>query len=230
MTRGSIGRNEESKPTVETPFLSVDPKLVPLDQPAPVEPGKSRRKIAALMSAAGTRPGEIVIITVRSILKSLRSKGYSLTIEQGLGAIGIAIAVASSGFASFMILQEHEGQREGGALEKKFSLNGNQLGHFANADIDPMTTGSITPIIGATRGGLSGADEGAARLESLAPKLHDYVLRDVFEGVALVEGREGIRAIQPGFTLPDGNKVTAIERHDGKWVVVTTGGIISDEP
>ena len=77
---------------------------------------------------------------------------------------------------------------------------------------------------------MSGVGDGPARLGTSAPRLRGYVLRDVFEGVALVEGNDGIRAVKPGFTLPEGNKVTAIERLGGKWVVVTTGGIISDEP
>ena len=93
-----------------------------------------------------------------------------------------------------------------------------------------MTTGSIGPTTGTTRGGLSGVGDRPVRLGTSAPRLRGYVLRDVFEGVALVEGNDGIRAVKPGFTLPEGSKVTAIERHDGKWVVVTTGGIISDEP
>jgi hypothetical protein len=109
-------------------------------------------------------------------------------------------------------------------------LNWTLISHFAKADIDPITTGSITPSVGKPGDGLSGAGGGGVGLDPSEKKLPGYVLRDVFEGVALVQGGDGIQAIRPGFTLPGGSKVTAIERHAGKWVVVTTGGIIAETP
>ena len=230
MARGSADRKEEGKPGSEAPLLSVESVLMPLDQPVPTAPAAARRHIAALLSAARTRCAEIVRVAARAVQKSLPSRGYSLTSEHGLGAIGIAIAGASICFAALMILQDHQEPRDGGALEEKVALDGRELGHFANADVDPMTTGSITPMIGATKQGVAGAGDGVVRVEPSAPKLQGYVLRDVFEGVALVEGSDGISAVQPGFTLSGGNKVMAIERHDGKWVVVTTGGIIAENP
>ena len=75
-------------------------------------PDESERKITALISvAAGPRRSETVMFKLRSVLRRLRAREYSLTIEHGLGAIGIAIAVASSAFASYMISQDHQGQR-----------------------------------------------------------------------------------------------------------------------
>jgi hypothetical protein len=56
--------------------------------------------------------------------------------------------------------------------------------------------------------------------------LDDYVLRRVFDGVALVEGRRGIIEVEPGATLPGAGRIEEIRRQDGRWVVVTQKGLI----
>jgi len=56
--------------------------------------------------------------------------------------------------------------------------------------------------------------------------IEEYVLRRVFDGVALVEGRRGILEVEPGATLPGAGRVEDIKRQDGRWVVVTTKGLI----
>jgi hypothetical protein len=56
--------------------------------------------------------------------------------------------------------------------------------------------------------------------------LEDYVVRRVFDGVALIEGRRGIIEVEPGTSLPGAGRVEEIRRQDGRWVVVTTKGLI----
>ena len=56
--------------------------------------------------------------------------------------------------------------------------------------------------------------------------IDDYVVRKVFDGVALVEGRRGIIEVEPGMSLPGAGRVEEIRRQDGRWVVVTNKGII----
>jgi hypothetical protein len=56
--------------------------------------------------------------------------------------------------------------------------------------------------------------------------IEDYVVRRVFDGVALVEGRRGIIEVEPGSTLPGAGRVEEIRRQDGRWVVVTNKGLI----
>src|SRR6266545_4806122 len=56
--------------------------------------------------------------------------------------------------------------------------------------------------------------------------IDDYVVRRVYDGVALVEGRKGIIEVEPGTTLPGAGRVEEIRRQDGRWVVVTNKGLI----
>ena len=53
-----------------------------------------------------------------------------------------------------------------------------------------------------------------------------YVLRDVREGIAVLEGRSGLREVALGDTIPGAGRVRAIEKHGREWVVVTSLGVI----
>jgi hypothetical protein len=52
------------------------------------------------------------------------------------------------------------------------------------------------------------------------------VLRDVANGGALIEGRQGIFEVYAGDPVPGLGRVDAIRRQDGRWVVVTGKGLI----
>ncbi len=58
------------------------------------------------------------------------------------------------------------------------------------------------------------------------PILQDYVLRRVYDGAALIEGRQGIIEVEPGIVAPGIGRIEAIKRQDGRWVVVTARGLI----
>ena len=60
--------------------------------------------------------------------------------------------------------------------------------------------------------------------------LDNWIVRDVYSGIALVEGRSGsVREVVPGEVLPGAGEVRAIERHGRGWIVVTSRGIIDTE-
>ncbi|MBN9587267.1 MAG: hypothetical protein BGN84_15595 [Afipia sp. 62-7] len=75
----------------------------------------------------------------------------------------------------------------------------------------PETTGSIKP---------------AAAQPNRLPTVEGWVLRDVYDGTATVVGRAGIFDVIPGDPLPGVGRVDAIRRQDGRWVVVTSRGLI----
>lgn len=58
------------------------------------------------------------------------------------------------------------------------------------------------------------------------PVLEDWVLREVGDGGATVEGRQGIFEVFTGDPLPGVGRVDAIRRQNGRWVVVTGRGLI----
>lgn len=62
-----------------------------------------------------------------------------------------------------------------------------------------------------------------------AKAIRGYVLREVFRGGALVESRYGMMEVFPGAQLPGAGRVRSVEKRDGRWVVVTTAGLIEGQ-
>jgi hypothetical protein len=58
------------------------------------------------------------------------------------------------------------------------------------------------------------------------PTLDGWVLRDVRRGGALIEGRAGLYEVYAGDPVPGLGRVDAIRKQDGRWVVVTTKGLV----
>jgi hypothetical protein len=58
------------------------------------------------------------------------------------------------------------------------------------------------------------------------PTVEGWLLRDVANGGAVIEGRQGIFEVYAGDPVPGLGRVDAIRRQDGHWVVVTSRGLI----
>jgi len=58
------------------------------------------------------------------------------------------------------------------------------------------------------------------------PTVEGWVLREVADGGALIEGRKGIYEVYAGDPIPGLGRVDAIRKQDGRWVVVTSKGLI----
>ncbi|WP_349643973.1 hypothetical protein [Bradyrhizobium sp. LTSPM299] len=80
-------------------------------------------------------------------------------------------------------------------------------------------TGTVTPS--ATTAAAAPKVE-VARL----PVVDGWALRDVGNGGALIEGRGGIYEVYAGDPIPGLGRVDAIRKQDGRWVVVTSKGLI----
>jgi hypothetical protein len=58
------------------------------------------------------------------------------------------------------------------------------------------------------------------------PTVEGWVLRDAVKGSALIEGRRGVFEVFAGDNIPGVGRVDAIRKQDGRWVVVTSKGLI----
>ena len=85
-------------------------------------------------------------------------------------------------------------------------------------------TGSVTP--GNGRGGGAGSVPAPKPEVARLPTVDGWVLRDVSNGGALIEGRRGMYEVYAGDPVPGLGRVDAIRHQDGRWVVVTTKGLI----
>ena len=83
-------------------------------------------------------------------------------------------------------------------------------------------TGSIAPPATAAPVPLPAPKPEVARL----PTVEGWVIRDVANGSALIEGRQGIFEVYAGDPVPGLGRIDAIRKQDGRWVVVTSKGLI----
>jgi hypothetical protein len=83
-------------------------------------------------------------------------------------------------------------------------------------------TGSIAPPPAAAPVNPATPKIEVARL----PTVEDWMLRDINHGGALIEGRQGIYEVYAGDQVPGLGRIDAIRRQDGRWVVVTSRGLI----
>ena len=89
----------------------------------------------------------------------------------------------------------------------------------------PLYLGSAPPMTGAA-GNLQPATAKAPAQRTGARQIN-YVVREVYDGAAVVENGNGRRKVVVGDTLPGAGKVRSIELRDRQWVVVTTQGVIN---
>lgn len=82
------------------------------------------------------------------------------------------------------------------------------------AKSDPVQTGSIEPRKGPEK----------------PPVVESWAVRDVFDGVAILEDRRRrLVEVGPGGAVPGVGRVEAIERRGREWVVVTRQGLITPQ-
>jgi hypothetical protein len=80
----------------------------------------------------------------------------------------------------------------------------------AEAGAHTDVTGSITPPQSVAKPGV----------------VDGWILRDVHRGTAYIEGRIGLIEVDQGDMVPGLGRVDAIRKQDGRWVVVTSKGLI----
>jgi hypothetical protein len=83
------------------------------------------------------------------------------------------------------------------------------------------TTGSVTQSAAPAQARATPKTE-VGRL----PVLEGWSLRDVSRGGAVIEGKHGFYEVYAGDPVPGLGRVDAIRKQDGRWVVVTTKGLI----
>jgi hypothetical protein len=83
------------------------------------------------------------------------------------------------------------------------------------------------PVFGA---GVSKETTGSILPAPVRPVIRSWIVREVHDGVAVVEGPYGYREIEPGEYLPGAGRVERIERHGNDWQVVTSQGMINGAP
>ncbi len=104
-----------------------------------------------------------------------------------------------------------------------------QLASTTPAPVPP----AMVPTVGAKTSDVTGAiaqpqsePPAASKDTSRLPVVRGWVLRNVYDGAALIQGPRGLVEVEIGDPLPGGGRIEAIRRQSGRWVVVTSRGLI----
>jgi hypothetical protein len=123
-------------------------------------------------------------------------------------------------------------QAETGAKLARTAESLDRLDHRLAANAAGDVTGSLpTGTLGTLPAGPGDRSAALADPKRAAPAqptiLEGWVLRDVFNGAAMIQTpRHGILEVIPGDTLPGIGRIEGVKRQDGRWVVVTSRGLI----
>jgi hypothetical protein len=99
----------------------------------------------------------------------------------------------------------------------------------------PVAAAAAAPVAPKeSTGSIQTANAGPAQVPLPAPKpevarlptVEGWVLRDAGNGSALIEGRQGIFEVYAGDQIPGLGRVDAVRKQDGRWVVITSRGLI----
>ncbi|HEX7881325.1 MAG TPA: hypothetical protein VF499_01130 [Afipia sp.] len=194
---------------------------------APAAPEATARRlsmaaIVAIAAAVGAIGGSLATVGAGHYMKGDQTAAVAAvaaeqgrSVESAIAKINADIAaLKSSGAAQSAKIVERidrveKAQAEPAAKLAKLSEAVEKLRAPAPA---AEVTGSIT--------------KPAAQAANRLPVVEGWALRDVSDGIATVVGRQGIFDVIPGDPLPGVGRVDAIRRQDGRWVVVTSRGLI----
>jgi len=213
------------------------PPVAPKSKPTPAAKDKPRSKFPllaatlALAAAIGGAAGAVGVPTAINMIVGTAPAPAGETAD--IQALKTIAAQLGSDIAALRAATEQSTK----TASSQFSKISERLDRAERAQAEPNT--KIAKIGEAVERLERRADKptpahgdvtGSVTPPETKPKpviLEDYVVRKVFDGVALVEGRRGIIEVEPGAVLPGAGRVEEIRRQDGRWVVVTSKGLIA---
>jgi len=175
--------------------------------------------VGALVAYGLARPGAIPAVAGRTALEEIQAlKENVVQARVELAALKLSIDSANRNTGAQLsriserIDRVERSQAEPAAKLTKAldTLERLSRGEAASKDV----TGSVV----ASASGLNQPAKPAA--------VEGWVVRDVYRGTALIEGRMGVIEVDQGDVVPGLGRVDAIRKQDGRWVVVTPKGLI----
>jgi len=212
----------------------------PNSAPKPAVPGKGSLSalaaVAAVAAVAGALGSAVLIYGLPRMAGNEIASDQNRAVEASVARIDTAIqalkaSVENTSRLSLAQLSKTSERLE--KIEKAQTDPTSKLGRLSEAlellrDAPPPVaapaaearivskdaTGSITPAVA--------PKPAVARL----PIVDGWLLRRIAGGVAYIEGSDGMFEVHPGDPVPGLGRIDAIRRQDGRWVVVTSRGLV----
>jgi len=208
--RADLDRNRTTD-DVRAIKKSVDALRQGLEQ-SKVDSAAALNQLAQKLDHAGQDGGQKIAAATSPNHESEDLRALKKSVDALKDGFGQAKADSSAALAQ-IVQRLDRAEREPTAKVAQLGERLDRLEHrttVASADV----TGSIPAPL-------------AAALPPKPPAIPGFAVRDVTDGAALIESRNGLFEISPGETIPGGGLVQSIERRGREWVVITSRGVIS---
>lgn len=203
---------------------------VVFSEPAEPEHAPQRRvlsttAIVALAAAISAVGGALATVGVSHALKDNRATvavaEHGRSVDSAIAKINAEIAALKSGSAaqSAKIVERMD------RMEKAQAEPAAKLAKLSEA-VEKLRAAETTGAISKPAPTPPAAAPAAVAQPNRLPLVEGWVLREVADGIATVQSRAGVFDVIPGDPLPGVGRVDAIRRQDGRWVVVTSRGLI----
>jgi hypothetical protein len=207
-----------------------------------------KRRIAALAAVvalaivAGALGGALATATLTHVAGADATTGSHHALEASVAQINADILALRAGLEHTSKLGMSQFNKTGDRLDKVEKAQADPAAKIAKLSdaVDklraapaaaPVPVAAVPAAAKDVTGSVSlpaaAAPAAAPKVEvARLPTVEGWVLRDVARGGALIDGRQGIYEVYAGDFVPGLGRVDAIRRQDGRWVVVTTKGLI----
>ncbi|MBY6242158.1 hypothetical protein [Methylosinus sp. Sm6] len=173
--------------------------------------GTTSRTDAARRAPSGPAPAPGLFAERRA---TPRPRAHNVG-ENIVRSLGVGLAVASTGFAGYMISDTERRPQFAGiehlAIYSRPATLAAQRAQMQVAQSQPKVDYSPVGSIGETR----------------EPTIPGFRLLEVRAGAALLETPSAIVRVSPGDVVAGLGRITAFERRGDKWVLVTPSGIVA---
>ena len=176
--------------------------------------------VGALIAYGLARPGAIPTVaagrTALEEIQALKENVVQARVELAALKLSIDSANRNTG-AQLTRISERTDRIERGQAEPAAKLT-KALDTLERLSRGEAASKDVTGSVVASASGLNQPAKPAA--------VEGWVVRDVYRGTALIEGRMGVIEVDQGDVVPGLGRVDAIRKQDGRWVVVTPKGLI----
>ena len=195
--------------------------------------------VVALAAIAGALGGALATAGVGHFLGDGATTSASPTLEASVARIDADILTLMANLENISKSSASQFNKTSDRLDKVEKAQAEPAAKLAKLSeaVDKLRGTPVAASAAATPAAVkevTGSISAPATTPAVAPKpevarmptVEGWVLRDVTNGAALIEGRRGMYEVYAGDPIPGLGRVDAIRRQDGRWVVVTGKGLI----
>lgn len=212
------------------PKVASEPALPKRDELADLR--QTTQQMAADVKALHTS-----LDRLRAAVGESKTPAQLRVLQAGLDDVKTGLASAKRETATQLSQLSGKLDTVASAPDSKMKQLVDRLGRLERTTVDTSATGSIPPAAGPAKTvPLPPSKQGAAKVPAKAdaadepakpPVIKTWIVRDVYDGIALIESRRGTLEVVPGVSVPGAGVVKSIDRHGGGWTVTTTKGLLA---